>query len=132
MGGAVEFDADLLLRGAELGVEMLNDALQALLNPDGRRITRQGRTLAVGDKVMQLKNNYEKQVYSGDIGKINPPLRERSDCDALWDGIVAGDIDTVATDHVHRDIASKAGGIWKASPGCVCRMTTLACLPRGR
>jgi dihydroorotase (multifunctional complex type) len=54
----------------------------------------------------------------GDIGKINPPLRERSDCDALWDGILAGDIDTVATDHVHRDISSKAGGIWKASPGC--------------
>jgi dihydropyrimidinase len=54
----------------------------------------------------------------GDIGKINPPLRERDDCDALWDGILAGGVDTVATDHVHRDISSKAGGIWKASPGC--------------
>src|ERR1043166_1488699 len=54
----------------------------------------------------------------GDIGKINPPLRERGDCDALWDGILTGDIDTVATDHVHRDISSKVGGIWKASPGC--------------
>src|SRR3984893_17786427 len=54
----------------------------------------------------------------GDIGKINPPLRERGDCDALWEGILAGEIDTVATDHVHRDISSKAGGIWKASPGC--------------
>lgn len=29
-----------------------------------------------------------------------------------------GDVDTVATDHVHRDLAAKAGGIWKASPGC--------------
>ena len=29
-----------------------------------------------------------------------------------------GDIDTIATDHVHRDISSKQGGIWKASPGC--------------
>lgn len=54
----------------------------------------------------------------GDIGKINPPLRERADREALWAGIIAGDIDTVATDHVHRDISSKAGGIWKASPGC--------------
>ena len=54
----------------------------------------------------------------GDIGKINPPLRERADRDALWDGMIAGDIDTIATDHVHRDISSKAGGIWKASPGC--------------
>jgi dihydropyrimidinase/allantoinase len=54
----------------------------------------------------------------GDLGKINPPVRERGDCGALWDGIISGDIDTVATDHVHRDISSKAGGIWKASPGC--------------
>jgi dihydroorotase-like cyclic amidohydrolase len=51
----------------------------------------------------------------GDVGKINPPLREFDDREA---GITAGDIDTVATDHVHRDISAKAGGIWKASPGC--------------
>jgi dihydropyrimidinase len=54
----------------------------------------------------------------GDIGKVNPPLRERSDCEALWSGIVDGVIDTVATDHIHRDLSSKDGGIWKASPGC--------------
>src|SRR5215471_6263586 len=54
----------------------------------------------------------------GDIAKINPPLRGRDDCEALWDGVVSGDIDTVATDHVHRDISAKVGGIWKASPGC--------------
>lgn len=54
----------------------------------------------------------------GDNGKINPPLRESEDCDALWSGIREGDVDTIATDHVHRDISAKAGGIWKASPGC--------------
>jgi dihydropyrimidinase/allantoinase len=54
----------------------------------------------------------------GDVGKINPPLRQREDREALWDGVFAGDIDTVATDHVHRDLSAKAGGIWKASPGC--------------
>jgi len=54
----------------------------------------------------------------GDVGKINPPLREREDREALWDGVLSGYIDTVATDHVHRDISAKAGGIWKASPGC--------------
>ena len=54
----------------------------------------------------------------GGLAKINPPVRRRGDCDALWDGIISGDVDTVATDHVHRDISSKAGGIWKASPGC--------------
>ncbi|MGB7099289.1 MAG: amidohydrolase family protein [Xanthobacteraceae bacterium] len=54
----------------------------------------------------------------GDIGKINPPLREASDREALWQGLLAGGIDTVATDHVHRDITAKKGGIWNASPGC--------------
>jgi dihydropyrimidinase len=54
----------------------------------------------------------------GDVGKINPPLRDRDDRAALWDGVVSGNVDTVATDHVHRDISAKAGGIWKASPGC--------------
>jgi dihydropyrimidinase len=32
--------------------------------------------------------------------------------------LLAGDIDTVATDHVHRDLTAKDGGIWSASPGC--------------
>jgi dihydropyrimidinase len=54
----------------------------------------------------------------GDIGKINPPLREASDREALWRALLCGDIDTVATDHVHRDATAKAGGIWAASPGC--------------
>lgn len=54
----------------------------------------------------------------GTIGKINPPLREKADCDALWQGIIDGHVDTIASDHVHRTIAGKDGGIWKASPGC--------------
>ncbi len=54
----------------------------------------------------------------GAIGKINPPLREGADREALWRGLIDGSIDTVATDHVHRDMSSKEGGIWAASPGC--------------
>jgi dihydropyrimidinase len=54
----------------------------------------------------------------GDAGKINPPLREASDRERLWQGLRDGEIDTVATDHVHRGISAKAGGIWTASPGC--------------
>ncbi len=55
---------------------------------------------------------------AGDTGKINPPLRHASDREALWAAIANGAIDTVATDHVHRDLSGKAGGIWAASPGC--------------
>jgi len=54
----------------------------------------------------------------GDIAKINPPLREASDREALWQALLAGEVDTVGTDHVHRDISAKQGGIWAASPGC--------------
>ncbi len=54
----------------------------------------------------------------GVIGKINPPLREAADREALWRGLFDGSIDTVATDHVHRDLSGKEGGIWAASPGC--------------
>jgi dihydroorotase-like cyclic amidohydrolase len=54
----------------------------------------------------------------GDVAKVNPPLRETADREALWRAVLAGDVDTIATDHVHRDIAAKEGGIWSASPGC--------------
>jgi dihydroorotase-like cyclic amidohydrolase len=54
----------------------------------------------------------------GDVGKINPPLREKSDCERLWRALLNGEVDTIGTDHVHRDVTSKEGGIWAASPGC--------------
>ncbi|NNE88292.1 MAG: dihydroorotase family protein [Silicimonas sp.] len=52
-----------------------------------------------------------------EIGKVNPPLRAPEDREALWAGIKRGDINTIATDHIHRPIACKDGGIWKAQPG---------------
>ncbi len=54
----------------------------------------------------------------GDVGKINPPLRSPADREALWAALLSGEIDTVGTDHVHRDLSAKQGGIWTASPGC--------------
>jgi dihydropyrimidinase len=53
----------------------------------------------------------------GDIGKVGPPVRTARDVEALWAALKDGKIDVVATDHVHRNVAAKAGGIWKASPG---------------
>lgn len=53
-----------------VGVTNLNARLQEVLNrsPDG--VLRSGRLFKVGDKVIQARNNYEKDVYNGDIGKI--------------------------------------------------------------
>jgi exodeoxyribonuclease V alpha subunit len=53
-----------------LGVDALNAELQALLNPQGRVITRGETTFRLGDKVMQVRNNYQKEVWNGDVGRI--------------------------------------------------------------
>lgn len=58
------------LRKGSAGVERLNTELQALLNPRGLEVARGGRLFRLGDKVMQIKNNYEKEVFNGDIGRI--------------------------------------------------------------
>jgi exodeoxyribonuclease V alpha subunit len=55
-----------------VGARSLNIELQAALNPAGDcRVERFGWTFAPGDKVMQIENDYEKEVYNGDIGTID-------------------------------------------------------------
>jgi exodeoxyribonuclease V alpha subunit len=50
----------------------LNIELQAALNPAGeRKVERFGWTFAPGDKVMQIENDYDKEVYNGDIGYVD-------------------------------------------------------------
>ncbi|MBI4840256.1 MAG: ATP-dependent RecD-like DNA helicase [candidate division NC10 bacterium] len=56
-----------------IGAAQLNAALQAALNParSGRtEVMRGGRVFRQGDRVMQIRNNYDKEVYNGDIGRI--------------------------------------------------------------
>ena len=56
-----------------LGTRALNTALQAALNPPNElkyEIERFGLTFRVGDKVIQTHNNYDKEVFNGDIGHI--------------------------------------------------------------
>jgi len=52
------------------GVSNLNRVLQHALNPDGMAIERFGRIYRVGDKVMQTRNNYDLDVFNGDMGRI--------------------------------------------------------------
>ena len=57
----------------ELGTAALNQALQARLNPpadDRAELVRGERTFRRGDKVMQLKNDYDRNVFNGDIGLV--------------------------------------------------------------
>ena len=66
-----------------IGARSLNIELQAALNPAGdRKVERFGWTFAPGDKVMQIENDYDKEVYNGDIGYID-------DVDSIAGEIVA-------------------------------------------
>ncbi|CAM0117454.1 ATP-dependent RecD-like DNA helicase [Rhabdochlamydiaceae symbiont of Dictyostelium giganteum] len=53
-----------------IGTENLNVVLQGVLNPSVTPLCRMGRTFHVGDKVMQIRNDYEKLIFNGDIGRI--------------------------------------------------------------
>ena len=53
-----------------LGTRNLNQSLQHALNSAGRQVLRYGVHYRVGDKVMQTQNDYDKEVFNGDIGYI--------------------------------------------------------------
>lgn len=54
----------------DIGTRKLNAMLQAVLNPPGDREIADNLQLRVGDKVMQVRNNYDKEVFNGDVGRI--------------------------------------------------------------
>jgi exodeoxyribonuclease V alpha subunit len=70
-----------------LGVRALNAELQQRLNGDSEpKITRFGSSFAPGDKVIQMVNNYDKEVFNGDIGKIDRIDLEESQVFVDFDG----------------------------------------------
>jgi exodeoxyribonuclease V alpha subunit len=70
-----------------VGARSLNIELQAALNPAGeRKVERFGWTFAPGDKVMQIENDYDKEVYNGDIGYIDDVDPNAGEVLASFDG----------------------------------------------
>ena len=70
-----------------VGARSLNIELQAVLNPAGeRKVERFGWTFAPGDKVMQIENDYDKEVYNGDIGFLADVDPEEGEVTASFDG----------------------------------------------
>jgi exodeoxyribonuclease V alpha subunit len=83
-----------------VGARSLNIELQAALNPAGeRKVERFGWTFAPGDKVMQIENDYAKDVYNGDIGYIDDVNPDDGELTASFDGRAVtygfGDLDTL-------------------------------------
>ncbi len=72
-----------------IGVNALNEALQNTLNPPRVSLAEKrlgGRTFRKGDKVMQTKNNYEKDVFNGDIGIIHGIHDDDNSLEVVIDG----------------------------------------------
>jgi len=97
-----------------LGVHLLNRELQQLLNPQGRALIFGEREIREGDRVIQLKNNYDKQIFNGDIGRVVrvDPARILVDV-AFEDGHASydpGDLDELAAAYaisVHKSQGSQ-------------------------
>lgn len=69
-----------------VGASNLNILLQNALNPRQAFLTRSGTNYRLNDKVMQIKNNYEKEVFNGDIGVISQVDTEERTLKVQFDG----------------------------------------------
>jgi exodeoxyribonuclease V alpha subunit len=83
-----------------VGARSLNIELQAALNPAGdKKVERFGWTFAPGDKVMQIENDYDKDVYNGDIGMIDDIDMDEGEVMVDFEGrsvtFVFGELDTL-------------------------------------
>ncbi len=88
-----------------LGTTHLNDTLRQLLNPRGPELRRGERVFRVGDKVMQVRNDYDRDVFNGDLGRITR-------VDTEEDGLQVRFHD--------RDVDYRAGDLDQLSPAYAC------------
>ena len=88
------------MRRGLLGGQNLNAELQALLNPEGRALLCGSRLLREGDKVMQLCNNYDLDVFNGDLGRVSSVSEQDRTLTVDYDGRTvvyeAADLDELA------------------------------------
>ena len=98
-----------------VGARSLNIALQAALNPAGeRKVERFGWTFAPGDKVMQTENDYDKEVFNGDIGYIDDVDPDEGELTVSFDGRAItygfGELDTLVPSYaatIHKSQGSE-------------------------
>jgi exodeoxyribonuclease V alpha subunit len=74
------------MRKGIIGTENLNSRLQEILNPEETRREGHHRRLLVGDKVMQIRNNYDKEVFNGDQGIVSAVDSETDSLEVSFEG----------------------------------------------
>jgi exodeoxyribonuclease V alpha subunit len=75
------------MQRGESGAQNLNIQLQNALNPSGIMLRRGGTEYRLGDRVMQIKNNYDKEIYNGDVGQITGVDEEEKTLSVSFDGV---------------------------------------------
>jgi len=118
-----------LARPAEAETMALQKALAAssrlhvchLSTEDGLKIVKEARSSGkkVSCEVAPHHLLFDVRDYreQGTFLKINPPLRREKDCHALWEGLMRGEIDLLASDHAPHLPEEKKALIWDAPPG---------------
>jgi exodeoxyribonuclease V alpha subunit len=100
------------MHSGPLGTQSLNQALQRALNPQGAEVRRGPKIFRVGDRVLQLRNDYDNDIFNGDVGII-----EQASAGALtvdFDGRMVtlrgealGDIDLAYAISIHKSQGSE-------------------------
>ncbi len=97
-------------------------------------VVREHRARRTNDVWVETCPHYlthTKNHAAGALAKVNPPVREAGDIEAMWSGIAAGDVDTMGTDHCGVLRADKDTDIWSAVPGFSGMATMLPVLMTG-
>jgi exodeoxyribonuclease V alpha subunit len=91
---------------SQLGARQLNQVLQRAVNPAGSQpeVERFGSTFRVGDRVIQMENNYDRNVFNGDVGVIRGLDATEQELQVVFDGRTVtydfGDLDELALAYV--------------------------------
>jgi exodeoxyribonuclease V alpha subunit len=85
--GFSPFDIQVLspMHKGDLGAMNLNRILQEALSASGEQLQSGSRIFRVGDRVMQLRNNYDKDVFNGDVGRVLRVAREAGELAVKFD-----------------------------------------------
>ena len=96
------------------GADELNRTLQGVLNPKNEELVRGNRIFRLSDKVMQIRNNYDKEVFNGDVGRITALHAKDQSLAVSFDGrevpYVSTELDEIITAYavsVHKSQGSE-------------------------